>query len=100
MKSFKGTRQSLKHITGLGISAELSWLRIWDMALDNGTRGTKAALPYFNALSRPVFGDRFRPHSKLAIDQDHTYLEYLVQEVQLGSMENIIGISLFNYHSN
>ena len=36
--------QSLKHITGPGIPSELSWLKIWDMALDHGARGTKTAL--------------------------------------------------------
>ena len=38
------THQSLKHITGPGIPSELSWLKIWDMAIDHGARGTKAAL--------------------------------------------------------
>ena len=27
------THQSLKHITGPGIPSELSWLKIWDMAI-------------------------------------------------------------------
>ena len=36
-------------------------------------------------------------HYKIAIDQDHTYLEHLAQELQLDSVEKI---SLFDYHSN
>ena len=76
------THQSLKHITGPGIPSELSWLKIWDMAMDHGARGTKAALCFFSALSRPVFGDRLCPHCKLAIEKDHTYLEHLVETHQ------------------
>ena len=67
------------------------------MALDHGTRGTKAALSFFNALSWPVFGNRLCPHCKLAINQDHTYmyLEHLLEthrELQLCSVEEIIHI--------
>ena len=54
------THQSLKHITGPGIPSELSWLKVWDIALDHGARGTKAALSFFSALSRPVFGNRLQ----------------------------------------
>ena len=47
-------------------------------------------LSFFNALSRPVFGDRLCPHCKLSITP--SYLEHLVethQELQLGSVEEI-----------
>ena len=63
--------------------------------MDHGARGTNAALSFFSALSRPVFGDRLCPHSKLATEQDHTYLEHLVethQELQLGSVDEITNI--------
>ena len=86
------THQSLKHITGPGIPSELSWLKIWDMALDHGVRGTKAALSLFSALSRPFFGNRLCPHCAQPIDQESTYLEHLVEshsELQLGTMEEI-----------
>ena len=52
------THRSLKHIAAV---PELSWLKIWDMSLDHGARGTKAALSFFKALSRPLFGDRLCP---------------------------------------
>ena len=42
-----------------------------------------------------MFGDRLCPHSKLAIEKDHTYLEHLVethQELQLGSVDEITNI--------
>ena len=83
------THQSLKLITGPGIPSELSWLKIWDMALDHGARGTKAALSFFSALSHPVFGNRLCPHCAQPIEQESTYLEHLVEshsELQLGTM--------------
>ena len=70
------THQPLKHITGPGIPSELLWLKIWDMTLDRGVRGTKAALSFFSALSHPVFGDRLCPQP---IEQESTYLEHLVE---------------------
>ena len=41
------THQSLKHITAV---PKLSWLKIWDMALDHGARGTRP-LCHFSKLS-------------------------------------------------
>ena len=35
---------------------------MWDEALEHGIRGTKLMQHLFNALSRPVFGDRICPH--------------------------------------
>ena len=71
------THQSLKHITGPGIPSELLWL--WDMALDHGARGIKVALSFFSALSHPVFRDRLCPHCAQPIEQESSYLEYLVE---------------------
>ena len=84
--------QSLKHIAAV---PKLSWLKIWDMALDHGARGTKAALSFLKAISRPLFGDRLSPYFNLSIEQDQTYLEHLVQthqELHLGSVEEITDI--------
>ena len=47
--------QSLKHLST--IHSELSWLKIWDMALDHGVQGTRNALCLFNSLCRPLFGN-------------------------------------------
>ena len=94
--------QSLKHITGSGIPPEFSWLKIWDMALDHGVRGTKASLSLFKALSRPLFGDRLCPHCKLAIEQDHTYLEHLIEnhrQLRLGSVEEIFDNLISGSHA-
>ena len=56
----------------------LSWLKIWDIALDCGLRGTNSALCLFSTLCRPLFGDRACPvvvtQSKINIDQ--TYLQH------------------------
>ena len=39
-----------------------SWNSIWDEALELGVRGTKLMQGFFNALSRPTFGERLCPH--------------------------------------
>ena len=60
-----------------------------------GTRGTKVALSFFKALSRPLFGDRLCPHFNLSIEQDRSYLEHLVQthqELHLGPVGDITDI--------
>ena len=67
--------QSLKHLST--IHSEISWLKIWDTALDHGVRGSRAALCVFNTLSRPLFGDRLCPHCEVSIAENSTYLEHL-----------------------
>ena len=86
------THQSLKHII-----AAPSWLKIWDMALDHGARGTKAAVCFFSSLSRPLFGDRLCPHCNLSIPQDFSYLEHLVEthhELQLGTVNELTDMTI------
>ena len=88
-----GTHQSisLKHLST--IHSDISWLKIWDMALDQGMRGSRAAVCLFSTLSRPLFGDRLCPRCATAIPKDFTYIEHLVdhhQELELGSVEDII----------
>ena len=75
------------------IHSEISWLKIWDTALDHGVRGSRAALCVFNTLSRPLFGDRLCPRCEVSIAEDSTYLEHLSfhhPELNLGSAEDII----------
>ena len=47
--NFAKTHQSLKHLSS--IHSELSWLKIWETALDYGVKGSKSAL----SLSLPNF---------------------------------------------
>jgi hypothetical protein len=61
--------QSLKHVSS--VYSELSWLKIWDMALDHGVKGTRAALCLFNTISRPLFGDRLCPRCETQVPE-HT----------------------------
>ena len=82
--------QSLKHLST--IHSELSWLKIWDMALDHGIQGTRNALCLFNTLSRPLFGNRLCPHCETSVLEDLTYLEHLIcdhQELGLGPVEEM-----------
>ena len=66
------THSSLKHLST--IHSELSWLRIWDMALDHGVQGTRNTLCLFNTLSRPLFGNRLCPCCETPVVEDLTYL--------------------------
>ena len=85
------SNQSLKHLST--IHSEISWLKIWDTALDCGVRGSRVALCVFNTLSRPLFGDRLCPRCEVSIAEDSTYLEHLSfhhPELNLWSAEDII----------
>ena len=80
------THQSLKHLSA--IHSEVSWLRIWDVALDYGTRGSKSALSLFRTLSHPLFGC---PRCETPIT-DTTYIEHLIhhhKELKLTPIEEI-----------
>ena len=69
--------QLLKHLSTL--DPEISWLKIWDNALDHGMRGTKAALCLFSSLCRPLFGDRMCPHCCQSVDVNLMYMQHLLQ---------------------
>ena len=78
------THQSLKQDQVFPQSCRGSRSGTWLWIMEQ--EGLRAALSFFSALSRPVFGDRLCPHCKLAIEKDHTYLEHLVEthkELQL-----------------
>jgi len=84
------THQSLKHLSA--IHFELSWLKVWDGALDHGVQGTKAALCLFNTLSRPLFGDRLCPRCGTSVTEDLTYVEHLIldhRDLELGTVEDL-----------
>ena len=38
------------------IAESTSWLKIWDLALDYGPRGTSAIQAFFSIMTRPVYG--------------------------------------------
>ena len=38
------------------IAESTCWLRVWDLALDFGLRGTSAIQSLFSMMTRPVFG--------------------------------------------
>ena len=68
------THQSLKHLSAK--HSEISWLKVWDMVLDHGMRGPRAALRLFSTLSRLLFGDRLCTRWDISIAEDLTYLEH------------------------
>ena len=77
---------TLKHLSA--IHSEVSWLRIWDVALDYGTWGSKSALSLFRTLSHPLFGC---PRCETPIT-DTTYIEHLIhhhKELKLTPIEEI-----------
>ena len=71
-----GKHQSLKYIACTD-SVAASWCRLWDQAMDLGTKGTGLIQCLLSSLCRPVFGDRQCPHcgDKIPLSQnffDHT----------------------------
>ena len=76
-------RQTNSHpsLTIVSASGEISstWNAIlWDEALEHGIHGTKLMQHLFNALSKPVFGDRICPHCKDSIPVSQSYPQHLV----------------------
>ena len=83
-------RESLKHLSTL--YSELSWLKIWDMALDYVIRGTKAALCLYGTLSRPLFGDRLCPRCVSSVTAGLTYIQHLCvchPELELDTVDKL-----------
>ena len=79
--------ESLKHLSTL--YSELSWLKIWDMALDYGLRGTKAALCLYGTLPRPLFGC---PRCGTSVTAGLTYIQHLCvghQELELDIVDKL-----------
>ena len=58
-----------------------TWNAIGDEALEHGIRGTKLMQHLFNALSKPVFGDRICPHCKDSIPVSHSYPHLVSQHL-------------------
>ena len=71
----------------------LSWLKIGDIALDYGLRGTKSALCLFSTLCKALFEDRACPRCGDSINIDQTYLQHLFvnhRELHLDSVDKIL----------
>ena len=84
--------ESLKHLSTL--YSELSWLKIrfWDMALEYGIRGTKAALCLYGTLSQPLFGDRLCPRCGISVTAGLTYIQHLCvshPELELDTVDKL-----------
>ena len=81
--------KSLKHLST--IYSELSWLKIWDMALDYGLRGTKAALCLYT-LSQPLFRDILCPRCGTSVTAGLTYIQHLCvchPELELDTVDKL-----------
>ena len=85
--------QSIKYLST--IHSDLSWLKIWDMALDHGVKDPRAPLCLFGTLSRPLFGNTLCPRCETSIAEGLTYLEHLAcghPELELGTVEELTAI--------
>ena len=82
--------ESLKHLSTN--YSELSWLKIWDMALDYGIRDTKAALCLYGTLSQPLFRDRLCPRCGTSVTAGLTYIQHLCvghPELELDTVDKL-----------
>ena len=68
-------RQSSKHISDPRIAA--SWCRFWDLALDQGVRGTHLFQNLFRIMCRPLFGERECFICKNTIHPGSTFFEHV-----------------------
>ena len=66
---------SLKHI--LEVKERVSWLKVFDMALDHGSNGTQAVQNILKMLYVPLFGDRVCRHCGTHITREVTYAEHV-----------------------
>ena len=56
------------------VSSNVSWLKLWDMALDYGPRGTAALQALYCTLTKPRFGQNIC--STCDIELDESYFEH------------------------
>ena len=66
---------SLKHI--LEVSKKISWMKVFDMALDHGTKGTRTVQSIMKMLSVPLYGHRECRHCGTNINPAVSYAEHL-----------------------
>ena len=71
--------QSLKYITCTDFVAA-SWCRLWDQAMDLGTKGTRQIQCLLSSLCRPVFGDHQCPHCDNKIPSSQNFFDHLCNE--------------------
>ena len=56
------------------VSSSVSWLKLWDMALDHGPCGTAALQALYRTLTKPRFGQSIC--STCSIELDESYFEH------------------------
>ena len=59
------------------IASQISWRKLWDLALDRGVKGTYAVQGLLRELSRPLFGNRHCRVCKEQISIDHDFIKHL-----------------------
>ena len=71
------------------ISSSVSWMKLWDRALDHGPRGTAALQALYRALTRPRFGQNVC--SICNTQPVETYFEhYTICHMPIHSLELVI----------
>ena len=82
--------QSLRHII---LSVATSWYRIWDQALDLGTKGTKLTQNLFYSFCQPIFAERQCHYCDNRIPSGENFFDHLCNaHLHKPHNENIISI--------
>jgi hypothetical protein len=79
------------------IASEVSWLRLWDLALDHGQQGTAALQGLYRTLTAPSFGQSPCPHCSIE-DYRQPYFEHFVSYHSPFSSSDFIVNLLCNSH--
>ena len=74
------------------VARSSSWRRLWDLALDKGTKGTTIMQLLFKELSRPKFGDNCCNVCNAPTVSDRNCFEHAVM-----FHSNLIGINSFEH---
>ena len=75
METAKG-HESLKYIV-ISEQVAASWCRLWDLALDYGTKGTKLTQSLFASLCQPLCRDRICRLCGNRIPSDKNFFDHL-----------------------
>ena len=55
-------QQALSHQSSKMVAEVTSWMKIWDVTLDKGPRGTKSMLALLFEITKPAFGSKPCPY--------------------------------------
>ena len=74
------------------IATDVSWLKLWDRALDSGPVGSEAMQNLYRELTRPLFGPNPCPRcSEVDLENSSSYFEHYVTK-HLKTITNLTSV--------